>query len=622
MLMTKDLIVFAILVVLVSFFLNLLVLGISKRKNRNDRTLKNINMQIKAFRNESSSTIERISTAGRECQQAVEAKVGEAEAMIKQVADSLDSLSQHHKDLAALEAVCVNYKAALEKLRISTEQAEARIQAVQAEVRKAESVNEFVESFQSDAERLTGEMQDLRSDYTRLVATTAEDLKSAAENQRNENQDMLQEFRATLGRCQTDFGDYVSSLRSEFESFAAEERQKADDAIIDTENRREDIIKSLEEGKASLDAYRGELEGNLAALEAKSRTLEGDADAAISSFVAAVDSRSEEARGAIDKAIDDMKARLEEFGRAEDEETERRKEILSQSLDEITSRLDSAIKEKGESFAALSDSISSAFTASMDEKKDAVEKAVGDLIAKLEADAEALRAETEGLRRIGEDAEENARRAIQEALQNAENARTALDSERNVFISSSCDALQKSFDSMIGDIDSRYQKIKEDGGAFIKNLADRVQDTRETIALLSEGEKEKISDAVDRLNELEGKIKLSEDQLTALSEQITRTREELFTAQQERGKPDSDIAERSKELDKMQSDMQSAKAQRINEEAALVRLKLQISNLQKAGSSKDESAKKKPEEMIAEFPDDIFTGNVEDVDLSDDDENE
>ena len=238
------------------------------------------------------------------------------------------------------------------------------------------------------------------------------------------------------------------------------------------------------------------------------------------------------------------------------------------------------------------------------------------------ADAEALRAETEGLRRTGEDAEENARRAIQEALQNAENARTALDSERNVFISSSCDALQKSFDSMIGDIDSRYQKIKEDGGAFIKNLADRVQDTRETIALLSEGEKEKISDAVDRLNELEGKIKLSEDQLTALSEQITRTREELFTAQQERGKLDSDIAERSKELDKMQSDMQSAKAQRINEEAALVRLKLQISNLQKAGSSKDESAKKKPEEMIAEFPDDIFTGNVEDVDLSDDDENE
>ena len=157
MLMTKDLIVFAILVVLVSFFLNLLVLGISKRKNRNDRTLKNINMQIKAFRNESSSTIERISTAGRECQQAVEAKVGEAEAMVRQVADSLDSLSQHHKDLAALESVCVNYKTALEKLRISTEQAEARIQAVQQEVRKAESVNEFVAGFQSEAERKTPE---------------------------------------------------------------------------------------------------------------------------------------------------------------------------------------------------------------------------------------------------------------------------------------------------------------------------------------------------------------------------------------------------------------------------------------------------------------------------------
>ena len=241
-------------------------------------------------------------------------------------------------------------------------------------------------------------------------------------------------------------------------------------------------------------------------------------------------------------------------------------------------------------------------------------------MARLEGEAEAVRTASDELRHTGEDAEENTKRTIQEALQNAENARSALDSERNVFISSSCDALQRSFDSMIGEIESRYQKIRDDGNAFIKNLADRVQDTRETIALLSEGEKEKISDSVDRLNELEGKIKLSEDQLTALSEQITRTREELFMAQQERGKLDSDLAERSKELDKMQSDMQSAKAQRINEEAALVRLKLQISNLQKASASADDGVKKKPEDMIEEFPDDIFTGNVEDVDLSDDDD--
>ena len=618
--LTKDYIIFAVLVVLISFFLNLLVLGISKRKNRNERTLKNINMQIKAFRNESSSTIERISTAGRECQQAVEAKIGEAESMIKQVADSLDSLSQHHKDLAALETVCVNYKTALEKLRISTEQAEARIQAVQEEVRKAEAVNEFVENFQSESERLTGQMQDLKSDYVRLVAATEENLRAAAEVQKNENQDMLQEFGATLGRFRNEFGDYVAALRSEFEAFSSEERRKADDAVIDTENRRADILKSLEEGRASLEAYKGELEAVLSGLEEKSHTLESDTEASIAAFANAVDSRSEEARNALDTAIAGIQEKLEGLDRKEDEEIERRKAALAENADSIMSSFDAAINERKESFSSLSDSLATSFESAINDRKAAVEKELQELMARLEGEAEAVRTASDELRHTGEDAEENTKRTIQEALQNAENARSALDSERNVFISSSCDALQRSFDSMIGEIESRYQKIRDDGNAFIKNLADRVQDTRETIALLSEGEKEKISDSVDRLNELEGKIKLSEDQLTALSEQITRTREELFMAQQERGKLDSDLAERSKELDKMQSDMQSAKAQRINEEAALVRLKLQISNLQKASASADDGVKKKPEDMIEEFPDDIFTGNVEDVDLSDDDD--
>ena len=619
MLLTKDYIIFAVLVVLISFFLNLLVLGIAKRKSRNERTLKNINMQIKAFRNESSSTIERISTAGRECQQAVEAKVGEAETMIKQIADSLDSLSQHHKDLAALEMVCVNYKTALEKLRISTEQAEARIQAVQEEVRKAESVNEFVENFQADAERLTGQMQDLKRDDVRLVASTEEGRKSASEVQRNENQDMLQEFGASLGRFRSDFGEYVSSLRTEFEAFAADERKKADDAIIDTENRRDDILKSLEEGRTSLDSYRNELDGTLSVLEEKAAALKSSAENSISSFNNAVDTRSEEAKASIDKAIEDVRAKLDEFGRREDEDVEKRRSLLSDAMAEVTAGIESMIKEKSDEFSSLSDTVSASFATALGDRKDIITGEMEALMSRLQGEAETIRAASDELRRIGEDAEENTRRTIEEALQNAENARSALDSERNVFISSSCDALQRSFDSMLSEIGDSYKRMKEDGNAFIKNLADRVQETRETIALLSEGEKDKIADAVDRLNELEGKIKLSEDQLTALSEQITRTREELFTAQQERGKLDSDLAERTKELDKMQSDMQSAKAQRINEEAALVRLKLQISNLQKANASQPESPKK-PEDMIEEFPDDIFTGRVEDVDLSDDDE--
>ena len=618
--LTRDYIVFAVLVVLISFFLNLLVITIFKHKSRNERTLKNINMQIKAFRNESSSTIERISTAGRECQQAVEAKVGEAESMVRQVADSLDSLSQHHKDLAALESVCVNYKTALEKLRISTEQAEARIQAVQQEVMKAEAVNEFVAGFQTEADRLTGQLQDLKAEYVRLVASTQESLRSASEAQRNENQDMLQEFGATLGRFRTDFGDYVASLRSEFEVFSADEMRKAEDATIDTENRREDILRSLEEGKKSLDDIRSELEVTLSQLAAKDDEIRASADSALTSFVSAVESRSESAKAEIETAVSGAKERLEQFNAAEDAEIERRKTLLADSADELTGRVDSMIKEKEEAFSALSQELSASFVAAMGEKKDAIEASLSSLMRKMEEEEASLKDLVEELKRAGLDAEENTKRTIQEALQNAEGARAALDADRNVFISASRDALQKGFDSMIGEVEERYQKMMDDGAAFIRNLADRVQDTRETIAMLSEGEQEKIADAVDRLKELEGKIKVSEDQLSALSEQITRTREELFTVQQDRGKLDGEIAEREKELEKLQGDMQSSKAQRINEEAALVRLKLQIASLQKeSAEAKNDAPKKKPEEMIEEFPDDIFTGSVEDVDLSDDD---
>ena len=207
-----------------------------------------------------------------------------------------------------------------------------------------------------------------------------------------------------------------------------------------------------------------------------------------------------------------------------------------------------------------------------------------------------------------------------------ENAKLALDGDRSSFIEASRDALTKSFSDMLEGVNQRYDRIKGDADAFVKAIADRVNDTRETITLLTQGEQERIQDSVERLQELERKIRASEEQLQKLGEAVTSTREELFSAQQERGRLDSEIEERSKTLERLNDDMQKSKSARISEEAAIVRLKLQVSSLEKE-LEKEKSApkqpetppQKKPEEMIAEFPDDIFTGNVEEVDLGDDD---
>ena len=195
-------------------------------------------------------------------------------------------------------------------------------------------------------------------------------------------------------------------------------------------------------------------------------------------------------------------------------------------------------------------------------------------------------------------------------------------------VEASKDAVSKSFADMLEGVNQRYDRIKAEADAFVKAIADRINDTRETITLLTQGEQTRIQDSVERLQELDRKIKGSEEQLQMLSETITSTREELFSAQQDRGRLDSEIEERNKELDRLNDEMQKSKSARISEEAALVRLKLQISNLEKEKKQaqkapeppKQEQPAKKPEEMIEEFPDDIFTGNVEEVNLEDDDE--
>ena len=133
---------FGVLILLVSFLLNLIVVLIVRKSIRNDKMSKMIVMQQSAFRTESASTLDRMRTTARECEEKVEVSTSQAADMVRQISESLKTLSDYQEDLSALQSVCAEYKLALEKLRIATDQAEARISAVQAEVRKVEAVND------------------------------------------------------------------------------------------------------------------------------------------------------------------------------------------------------------------------------------------------------------------------------------------------------------------------------------------------------------------------------------------------------------------------------------------------------------------------------------------------
>ncbi len=696
--LTRETLIFAGIIIAISFVLSIIVTLISRQSNKNERMLKNITRQISNFRSETAATTERISETSRNCQEAVEMKVGQAEDMVRQIADSLEALAQHQEDLSSLETVCVNYKNALEKLRASTEQAEGRIQVVQQEARKVETVNDFIRGFRVEADSIKNQLDESKGEYVRLVASTEESLKSAAEAQKKSNQEMLAEFEGKLARYRTEFGDYVDSEKTKYADFLEDERQKSEEMAANAESRRDEIKKALDDATQRLDGYKIVLEATLSSIEERNGTLRSNAETALTSFASATYRRTDEAKQAIDQIIEDAKRKIDDLMAAENDKAVAREKSMSASLSEIKAQLDGIMKSKSDEFATLSDSIAEAFTSAMSNRRDAMERSLLELADKLEAEKASIKDTVEELKRTGNEAEANTKGVLEEALLNAENARASLDADKNVFIASSRDAIARDFNAMLSELDERYSKMKDDGEIFLQNLDNRMQDTRVTIAQLSEGEGEKIANAIDRLKELDDKIKSSEEQLSHLFEEITKSREELFTVQQERIRLDNDISERAGELERIQSDMQSSKTQKINEEAALTRLRLQISSLRNesekqesedvgalaeeagiapagsedeafAESNVEESAliengesedaateaaeieavseiedaqegfeetnpsepeeikvsemevdDKTPEDMIEEFPEDIFTGSFEDVDLSEDED--
>ena len=619
--MDSNMLLFGALILVAGLLIDIVVAMLTKRSIRNDRMSKMITMQQSAFRTEAAATLDRMRTTSKECEQNVEISVSSAADMVRQISDSLKTLSDYQEDLSALQAVCAEYKTALEKLRISTDQAEARISAVQQEVRKVEAVNDRMDSFRAEAERSLNQLQDLKAEYVRLVASTQESLKSAAEMQKSDNQDMLASFRDQIERAKELFASFVTQERMDFKAFSDSEMKKAEDCTIDTENRRSSIMQSLEEGKDSLEAFRKELEESVSSLSSLRDGIKGEGEAAAASFRESVEASAAAASSAAEEAIASARKALEELSASSADEIEKRKGDLSDNADALSGRIGALIKEQEADAEAF-----------LEGKKAELENIAASIAERVEAEKHSLETSSESLRASCSEAEDNASKAVAEGNRNIEAARIALDGERSSFIEASRDAVSKSFAQMLEGVNQRYERIKSDSDAFIRAVADRINDTRETITLLTQGEQERIQDSVERLQELDRKIKASEEQLQELQEKITASREELFSAQQDVGRMDGEIEERNKELERLNDDMQKSKSARISEEAALVRLKLQIANLEKERRKAEPQAKeeppveeapkkeerRKPEDMIEEFPDDIFTGNVEEVDLGDD----
>ncbi len=567
-----------ILTILLSVLINLLITLIIRKSDRNQKTIKNINNQIQTFRSEVAAVTERIKNLEHETVTNVETKVSLADQTIARVAESLETLSEHSNDLSALQAVCVSYKNALEKLRVATDQAEARIIAVQDEVRKAEEISDFTRAFQSEAERLRTDLEAIRSEHARLVSSTSESLKAAAENQKNENQDMLQEFAVAMEGFKTRFADFIGTERASFEGFFRERSEAIASDAAALDEKKEMILASLEEGEKRLDEYRSTIDAAIASYKDVTDTLGREASETLESLNRSIADEKQLLSSYAENCTADLTAKADELRtRTEDElmraadDTDRRRNLFAEScaqmLDETKARLDKELSLFNE----------------------AVEISKSSVLAFIESSKE-----------DAERAAEAAKAAIAEGLDDVERARTGLADTESQFRENAYNAISGSFEELIGSVDETYQRIRKDGDEFLRTLADNLLQTRETISLLSEGESSNISSTVEHLQSLDQKIKSSESTLSELSESLTSTREDIFEAQQELGRVESEIKQKEKDLQGVFEEMKGYKAQTMQEKAEISRLKVERDKLR--NSIKDE---KKPEDLIQAFPDDI-----------------
>ncbi len=557
--MDTDFLTYAIIGV--AFLINLIITFAFRIADKKDRTLKNINNQIKNFRTEVNSTVARVNTTAKDCEINIQSRVEQADAANSKLAESLDMLMVHQKELSDLEYICKSYKIALEKLKGQTEQAEARILAVQSEVRKAESINAFTLSFQADAERLTNQMQDLKTEYVRLIASTEQGLKNAAQNQQEENSRALMAFSDAIERARGELVEFSNNEKIGIQELFNHQEAATEEALNRLDQHSKLINDSIEDATDSLDRYKRDLEESLKALDAKRLDIDSAVSDVFSKFKLDMENTGEAVANTLESKISDKEDELNASFDLYCEKLSDRESQSDKILEEIDTRKALAL---------------SSLDLAIDSKKKDIEGAI-----------------------------------------------TKLENEKDLYVSRSQEALDKVFKESLAKTQDYIASIRSSSDDLVQHLSDRIGESREAYAIVSSGAEDKLAKVVETLSDLEGKIKSSQSSFNALSEAITTKKQELYDI----NKSEQDAKDK---LDKIYVDMQKAKdaAQqakeaRINEEARVVRLKFQQSTIKKQEDDKekdnsDESqSKKKPEEMIEEFPDDI-----EYVDLSDDDEKE
>ena len=652
-----DLLVYILPVVL--FIITLIIILALRAEDRKSRSLQTVKEKILSFRNESQQTIVRIQETCHDCTDKINAKREEAEEAIAAMSSSLDNLKSHHRDLASLESICKSYEIALEKLRLQTEHAESRISVVQDEVKKAEEVNSTIATFKQDARSIEDNLKAVQVEYKELVENTNNELDAIAKEHEEREKSLLVLFSDELSKSREEFGTFIDEIRDDIESRKSSISALVSSSTASLEQKQQEADALFEENKGALEETHKEMMSTLAssnsALESKMNELteffdkkKSEAEVEREDFASALASgksslsdlsssliegikeSGEEATALINSrrreheaSFSNLETLLEENESKLKAQIEALSTALTEKLTELTSRKDelsNLLSEEEEAFKRENEKIHSDLAAT-------TEEAVKQIQSELSAAVSALSSSLGDSKAIIASEAEEASSAVNEtkrmALLECEEQKANLASDESVYIDHCREKLRAIMAEEVDKIDGIFKAMSKTAEDSIANLIKRQSEIKETVSLHNQGASETIAATVDRLQTLQNRLNVSEASLADTQKQVTTTKEDLYNLQEEHRRIQSEVLQATKNLETEQDKAAEAKRNRIEEEAKLVRLKLESEAYSKPSNKSEEkkesTPKKKSSVQMSTFPEDIeYTGEEEEIPLDDD----
>ena len=577
------------------FVVTLIIILALRAEDKKSRSLQIVKDRIQAFRSETQQTMARINETAKDASERVDAKTKEVAGLIAEVDGSLDKLSRHRNDLAALESICRGYEVALDKLRIQTEHAEDRIGAVSREVEKASQIDSVVKAFEDKVAAVRADMDMLAQSFDELVGRSRDDLDQVAREHEETARELRSRFVDDLSASREDFGTYIDDVRSDMDRRQDELRSYVDASRDELGRQGQEAMSQVEQSITRL----GQEREDLGSFIDESRTS-----------LESLRSGIEEFRTSVMASLDDGRTQLEQEKEACLADASSTYERLAGELAESSAKMESAMNSGKEAMdAAISsrreqlDEFLEAVKAdvsSLDERRAGIEEQVGRLSAKGDEVFDDFSTRVQDL-------STSSRNSFSSLMMEGEDNLTRLAQDlRSRFESDSAeqfrrlDEARSSFSALHQEQKAVFDSMTAAGTEQLGNFARKLTEIREAVSMLNQGVNESLGRAAEKLAQIQSRLTASEASLNDTQSKVTTAKEELFNIQREHKAIQDEVGKARKELEWLQLKAQDARRDRQNEEARMVKLQMEDG---RRGAPGDEGAQ--------------FVGQEEDIPIDD-----